>query len=197
MLPLEAARAGFLKQVDLIPTLISQDRTAILKFVKQIKTDEIILKPFYGFAGHEIRKIGREHFLAAPGEYLADHHDLMIQPFVPEVRTEGDQRIFVLGGKYKGNFVRLPQGNSIISNLARGGRAELRPLTAPQKRVIKRVEKYIKFLGIDFAGVDLIGTKVGEINITSPTGLGVYERMSGVNLAKNLVDLYLRKARKK
>lgn len=196
MIPLEAVREGYLKKSDLIPTLISQNRETIRQFVDSLSTDEIILKPFYGFAGHEIRKVGREHFLKAPHDYLSDSKDLMVQPFLSEIRTEGDRRVFIVGGKVRGDFVRLPQGTSIISNLARGGRAELRTLSGAQKKVLKRVEQYIRHLKIDFAGVDLIGTKVSEINITSPTGLIAYEKLSGVNVAKTIVDALLKRSRK-
>jgi len=111
----------------------------------------------------------------------------VVQPFLKEVLDE-DRRLLVIDGKVRGQFVRVPPPGGFVANLAQGGRAEFRPLSKAQQAVGARAAHFLKKVGIVFAGLDLIGSKVSEINVTSPTGFLAFEKLTGENLAANVID---------
>lgn len=193
MIPLEGLIQKILKPKDVLPTWVGQSAEMAASFVKSQAANQIVLKPYYGFGGREIELIDKKVFVKKTAEILKGRSDVMLQPFEPKIIKEGDRRVFFIGGKYAGSFVRLPKKGSIVSNLAQGGSAELRSLTKSEKKVIDRMEALVKEFKIDFAGGDLIASKVTEINITSPTGFVIFEKLSGKNIAKQLVDFYLKR----
>lgn len=104
---------------------------------------------------------------------------VVVQPFLPEIHTAGDRRVLIVNGQVFGDFVRLPAEGKIASNLAQGGSAHLRPMTTSQSTLMLGLAGFLLAKGIILAGVDLIGDRVGEINITSPTGLRTLETLKG------------------
>ena len=91
---------------------------------------------------------------------------------------------FIIGGSIKGAIKRVPKQNSIISNLAQGGKAVKTSLTNKETRVAKIVAKKLKKNNIVFAGIDIISNYLtGDINITSPTGLKNFKDLTGKDLS--------------
>ena len=83
----------------------------------------------------------------------------------------------------------LVTSNSILSNLSQGGKAVKTTLSHKEINVSNQVAKVLKKNGIFFAGIDLVsGYLIGDINVTSPTGLPQFKELTGVNLAKNYWD---------
>ena len=107
----------------------------------------------------------------------------MVQKFIPQIKY-GDKRIFIIGGNIKGAIKRIPKKNSIISNLAQGGKATETNLTKKEIKVAKVVAKKLKKNNIVFAGIDMISDYLtGDINITSPTGLSNFKDLTGKDLS--------------
>jgi glutathione synthase len=182
LVPFEAVAAGFLKLSDTIPTHIGDAVTA-KKFLQAGNYDPAIRKPFLGFAGADVKK-----FSLKAGDPLPKQEALELsQPFLPEISTVGDRRVFFLGGKWIGDFVRLPKQGEIVSNIARGGTAHLVPMNARQKAVTERLGRFLKKSGIVFAGADMIGNRISEVNVTSPTGLRSLESVGGPDLGPKIV----------
>ncbi len=102
----------------------------------------------------------------------------LVQPFLQNISTDGDRRVFFIQGEVYFHFVRLPQSGSIISNTAQGGKTILKEMNQEQQFLCKNIGNFLKKHQIFFAGLDLIGNKVGEINITSPTGIRAYETLT-------------------
>lgn len=188
LVPLEAFAQGFLSKKDLIPTFLGSAINA-KHFVNQYKIEKVIVKPFLGFGGSGVELKSREDFVAASA--MRDE-DIIVQPFQEEV-MEGDHRVFFLEGKLIGSFARIPKEGGFISNLAAGGSAKPVPLTKPQKNLMEKVGKFLKKQKIFFAGADLIGNHVSEVNITSPTGFVVYEKLFGIDLSETLVTAALKR----
>lgn len=186
LLPLEGFSQGLLKKSDLIPTHLGSGPSAAA-FVQNLKTPLVISKPFLGHGGRNIYQSKKEEFIARGLKQPEKWEGVVVQPFLEEVLQE-DRRVIVIDGKIRGQFVRIPPSGGFIANLAQGGTAENRPLTRAQKAVVERVGRFLKKTGIVLAGVDLIGTKVSEINITSPTGFLSYQKLVGENLATHVVD---------
>lgn len=170
------------------PTLITRDVAAVHAF--RAKHEEIVVKPLYGFGGHEIYVFRKgdanlpallEHYFRQSGE------PLMIQRFLPEVATE-DRRVILIDGQIKGVMGRVPPSGEIRANLRAGGSAEKVELNPKQKYICETVGAVIRDYGILFAGVDLIGDYLTEINLTSPTGLRAIMALENHNPAMDFWD---------
>ena len=110
----------------------------------------------------------------------------MVQKFLPQIK-HGDKRIFIIDGKVKGAIRRVPKKGSIISNLSQGGRAIKTILNKKEIIIAKSVANYLKKNNILFAGIDLISNYlIGDINITSPTGLKNFKDLSGIDLSVDI-----------
>ncbi len=187
MLPYEAHQHGFLAEDEVIPMALVSNSSDLRLFLEKYPTDSYVVKPWLGFGGQDIFRKTRAELLAqdfSKAFSLSKH--FIVQPFVDEISTEGDRRVFFVHGHYAGSFVRLPPHGGFVSNLAQGGSAEARDLSRDQRKVIAKLEKFMHSLGIAFAGADLIGHKVSEINITSPTGLMKLLELTGENRAQEL-----------
>ena len=142
-----------------------------------------MIKPTHGYGGKNILFIKKSLVKTRIIKYIKKHHQIMIQKFIPQIRN-GDKRIFIIGGVIKGVIKRIPKKNSIVSNLAQGGRAVKTELTKKEIKIAKIVAKKLKKNNIIFAGIDLISNYLtGDINITSPTGLKNYKDLTGKDLS--------------
>ena len=144
----------------------------------------IILKPLDGMGGESIYKFD---------ENSVDHLEIfklltknyqtmvMVQNFLPEI-YDGDYRILIIHGKpFPIALARIPQEGSFKGNLAAGGIGEARELSDDQLRVSLEIGKVLMEEGIMFAGIDMIGNYLTEINITSPTGAREILSQTGKN----------------
>ena len=191
LVPLEAHAQGFLHDEDIISTHMGTlDRAK--DFARAGKFHEVITKPFLGFAGGGVEKMSAADFMASSRS--ADTDEALVQPFVGEVVKEGDRRVFFLGGELLAQFTRMPKSGGFISNLAQGGTALSAPLSTAQKAVLGRLGEFLKSSGIELAGADLIGNRISEVNITSPTGLRSLEALEGNDYAGKIVDYMEKRA---
>lgn len=191
LVPLEALAQGFLEKKDIIPTHLGSAVSA-KHFVNDYEIENVIIKPFLGFGGTGVELRKREDFVASSS---MKYEDIVVQPFHEEV-VKGDHRVFFLEGKMIGSFARIPKEGGFISNLAQGGSAKPVKLTSSQLKVMERTGKFLKKTGIFFAGADLIGNYVSEVNITSPTGLVVFEKLFGVDLSEMILKAALKRVGK-
>ena len=163
------------------PTLISENLKEIKKFFSRHKA--VIAKPINGFSGNNV--ILLKSFNASRiKKLLKFHNHLFFQKFLPGV-FKGDKRVFVIKGKIVGAISRVPKKGSILSNMSKGAEATLTKLTSKEVKASKAIGKLLLKNNIYFAGVDFVQEKlIGDINVTSPTGLAAYKNLSGINLAK-------------
>ena len=163
------------------PTLISENLNEIRNFFKRQKA--VVAKPINGFSGNNV--ILFKTFNAVKiRKLLKNHNHLFFQKFLPGV-SKGDKRVFIIKGKIVGAISRVPKKGSILSNMSKGAKANLTKLTSKELKASKAIGKLLLKNNIYFAGVDFIEEKlIGDINVTSPTGLAAYKKLSGINLAK-------------
>jgi len=218
-LQLRARAEGAIKDWELIPTCVTSNlalaeafltqsreeaelfvsnlRTVMPEWAQSAQTENAlrwVVKPWLGHGGGGVEAFAdADAALAHLRERVgrAPEPTWMLQPFLPQIRTVGDRRVFIVKGEIVCDFVRIPKEGRIAANLAQGGRATLVPLSPAQRDVCERLAAWLKAKGIAIAGVDLIDTFVGEINITSPTGLRTYEDLTGHSVAARAVDLLL------
>ena len=163
------------------PTLISENQKEIKKFFKKQKS--VVVKPIDGFSGNNV--ILLKSFNASKiRKLLKKNNHLFFQKFLPEV-SRGDKRVFIIKGKIVGAISRVPKKGSILSNMSKGAHAKLTKLTNKERKASRAIGKLLVKNKIYFAGIDFIQEKlIGDINVTSPTGLTAYRDLSGINLAK-------------
>ena len=168
------------------PTIFTKDLKLIKKFYKENK--KIVIKPIHGYAGKDILFIDRNFNEKIIKRYIKKIGHVMVQKFLPLVK-HGDKRVFILNGKVKGAIRRVPSKGSILSNISQGGSALKTKLNKKELNISKVIAKKLKKNNIFFAGIDLISNYlIGDINVTSPTGLPQYKDLTGINLAENYWD---------
>ena len=174
---------------DFIPkTIITADINQIKEFQKKYQT--IVVKPLDGMGGVSIHKFD---------DINEDAKDILLnmtnketttiigQEFLPEI-YDGDFRILIIHGKpFPKTLARIPQDGNFKGNLAAGGKGVVADLTPAQKDIANKVAIKLLDSGINFAGIDMIGDKLTEINITSPTCAREIYIQSGENPIKEYI----------
>ena len=162
------------------PTLISENLIEIKKFIRKYK--KVIIKPINGYSGNEVLLLESVNTKIIK-KYLKRFSHVVFQKFLPGI-SRGDKRVFIFNGKIKGCISRVPKKGSILSNMSKGAIPINADLTNKEIKISNEVAKLLKKNNIYFAGIDFIqGNLIGDINVTSPTGLAAYRDISGINLA--------------
>lgn len=174
------------------PTLITSSHELIKTFANQ--HGDIILKPLHGMGGTSVFHIRPEDAnLRVIMETLTDDgtRTIVAQRFIPEIRN-GDKRILMIKGEpYPYALARLPAKGEIRANLASGGRGVGQPLSERDRFICSSVGPVLKKRGILFAGIDVIGDYLTEINITSPTCVRELENQYHTNISGQILDAIL------
>ena len=166
-------------------TLISEDLIEIKRFFN--KNKRVVIKPIESYSGNNV-KLLKSFNKEQISKDIKKHNHLMFQKFIPQI-SEGDKRVFIIDGKVKGAISRLPKKGSILSNMSKGASAKKIKITHQELKISKIVASELKRKKIYFAGIDFIkGKLIGDINVTSPTGLKTYYDLTGINLAKFFFD---------
>ena len=166
-------------------TLVSEDLDEIRKFFG--KNREVIIKPIESYSGNDV-KLLKKFNKRQISKFIRKYHHLMFQKFIPQI-SKGDKRVFIINGKVKGAISRLPKKGSILSNMSKGASAKKILITNQELKISKIVASELTRLNIYFAGIDFIkGKLIGDINVTSPTGLKTYYDLTGINLAEYFFD---------
>jgi len=120
---------------------------------------------------------------------------LMAQQYLPAAR-QGDARVFVINGKpMEWMLVRQPRDDDHRSNLAAGGKGVAKPLSGTARKIAEDVGKFLTEVGVSFAGLDVIGEHLTEINITCPTGLCEVRAQTGEDYAEEVIRTALAAAK--
>jgi glutathione synthase len=175
--------------LDLMPeTLVTADRAQIARF--RAEHGDIIVKPLFGNGGAGVFHLRQDDpNLNALIELFTERsrEPLMVQRYVPEVR-QGDKRIILVDGEAMGAINRVPAAGEARSNMHVGGRPEKSTLTPREREICARLGPELKARGLIFVGIDVIGERLTEINVTSPTGLQEVARFDGVHLEAAIWD---------
>lgn len=170
-------------------TLVSRSDAQIKAF--QEKHGDIILKPLDGMGGASIFRVKPgDPNLSVIIETLTNlgQQYCMVQTFVPDI-SNGDKRILVVDGEPMPYcLARIPAKGETRGNLAAGGRGEARPLSETDWAIARAVAPTLKEKGLIFVGLDIIGDKLTEINVTSPTCIREIEATFDINICAKLMD---------
>lgn len=170
------------------PTLITRDAQAMRAFREQ--HGDVIVKPLYGNGGAGVFKLSSDdgNFNALL-ELFAEAYEepAIIQKFLPDVK-KGDKRIILLDGEAVGAINRVPAKGETRSNMHVGGRAEAVEMSERDQEICDRIGPVLAERGLIFAGIDVIGDYLTEINVTSPTGVQEVRRFGGADISALFID---------
>lgn len=171
------------------PTLIARNEKAILDFWEE--HGDIVLKPLYAFGGRDVFRFKKgDTNLVGVFDMLERSYQcpVVAQAFIPDVYESGDKRILLLDGMVMGALTRTPAKGNVRSNLASGGTAHKTELSDADKHICETIGPELKKRGLVFVGIDVIGGKLTEINVTSPTGLVNINQLENVKLEADFWD---------
>lgn len=174
-------------------TLVTARADEIASFVDAVGGGAVI-KPLDGAGGSGVMMLrrGDKNFhaiveaLTLEGKRLA-----MVQEFLPAV-DKGDKRILLLDGEILGAINRLAKADDLRSNIHVGGRVEPCVVTDEERAMVAAMAPKLRADGLIFVGLDVIGGRLTEVNVTSPTGIQELSRHEGKDRAADVI-LWLEK----
>jgi glutathione synthase len=171
------------------PTLVTRRIEDVREF--HAEHGDIILKPLDGMGGMGIFRVKADGLnLGAIVESL-NHHGattVMVQRFLPEIE-QGDKRVLVIGGEpVPFVLARIPQGGEVRGNLAAGGKGVAQPLNDADRRLCEALGPTLAARGLLLVGLDVIGDRLTEVNVTSPTCFQEIRDQTGFDVAGMFVD---------
>lgn len=169
-------------------TLISADKAQIRAFIDEVG-GEAVIKPIDGHGGEGVFALRQGDFNINPiVEALTRHgqRPCVVQRFLPAVR-QGDKRILLLDGEALGAILRVPRSEEFRSNIHVGGSVVQSSLDADDRRIVETLAPVLREHGLYFVGLDVIGGKLTEVNVTSPTGIQQMSRLDGQPLSERVI----------
>ena len=171
------------------PTLVTSNQSDLESFLNQ--QEKIVVKPLDGMGGRSI-------FIVEKGEPNTNtifeemtrnnSKTIMAQKYIPEIK-DGDKRIhLVFGNHVDMALARVPSEKDHRGNLVMGAVGEVRKLTQRDIEICKTIGGTLLKGGVYFAGIDVIGDYLSEINITSPTGMREISKNSDVNVSDRFFE---------
>lgn len=171
------------------PTLVTRREADIRAFHAEHR--DIILKPLDGMGGMGIFRVGTDGLnLGAICETLnrGGAQTVMVQRYLPAI-AEGDKRVLLIGGQpVPYALARIPQGGEVRGNLAAGGKGVALPLTEGERAIAQALGPVLAARGLLLVGLDVIGDRLTEINVTSPTCFREIMDQTGFDVAAMFMD---------
>ena len=181
---------------DLItPTLVARDDDEINAFIDLHR--DCILKPLDGMGGSRIFRVRADdpnrnviiETLTVDGA-----RTLMAQRYIPDI-VHGDKRILLIDGEpVPYCLARIPKAGETRGNLAAGGRGVAQPLSDTDWQIARRLGPVLAARGLLLVGLDVIGDRLTEINVTSPTCFVEITQQTGFDVPATFIDALERAA---
>jgi glutathione synthase len=170
------------------PTIITRDAARLRAFVNT--HERAIFKLLDGMGGMSIFQARADDpnlsvIIETLNRFGAQ--SVMAQRFLPEI-SEGDKRILLIGGKVVPHaLARIPAKGEVRGNMAAGGTPVARPLSDGDRAIAERLAPELLSRGLFLVGLDVIGSCLTEINVTSPTGFQEITQQTGFDVADMFV----------
>jgi glutathione synthase len=171
-------------------TLIARSMADLRAFLAE--HGRIVVKPLHGMGGRSIFVVTKgDNNANVIFETMTDYgtRHAIAQRYIPEI-SQGDKRIIMVDGEPVGLVLaRIPPADDNRGNLVAGAQPEVRPLTERDRWICGQVGPVLRERGVLFAGLDVIGDYLTEINVTSPTGIRELRKLDGLDVAARLLDV--------
>ena len=172
------------------PTLVTSEMERVHAFIDEHR--DVVVKKLEGMGGTMIFRVrGDDPNRNVIVETITDNGNrtMMAQRFIPAI-ADGDKRVLVIDGKpFSHCLARIPKKGETRGNLAAGGTGVARPITERDREIGEAVGRELVKAGIVFAGLDVIGDYLTEVNVTSPTCIVEIAEQTGNNAARDLLDV--------
>ena len=175
------------------PSMTTKNWRHMLEFAR--RQGEIVLKPLGDCSGRGVEKASakepdlEQRLKAKMGEGKEARY-LTAQAFLPAI-YEGDKRVFFVDGECLGVVNRIPADGSFMGNIHQGARCEAATLNDSEREIVEAISVFLRSHGVFMAGIDLIGGKVTEINVTSPSAVRQINEVSGLHIHRRIVEKIL------
>ncbi len=170
-------------------TLITRSMSEMKAFLGE--HGRIVVKPLEGMGGRSIFVVNAGDKNAnVIFETLTDYGSrfAMAQVYIPEI-AEGDKRILLIDGEPVPHaLARIPSGDDNRGNIVAGADAIGQPLSRADLDICAQVGPVLRDAGVLFAGIDVIGDYLTEVNVTSPTGIRELDKQFDLNIAGLMFD---------
>jgi len=178
-------------------TRVDSDRHRIRAFIREVGGQGVI-KPVDGHGGEGIFLLKDDdpnfnahvETVTRGGRRVA-----MVQEYIPEVR-KGDKRILLIGGEVVGAILRVPRQDDLRSNIHVGGSVVHSELDDADQTIVDAMRERLAADGLHFVGLDVIGGKLTEVNVTSPTGIQQMTRLAGKDCEGHVIGWVEEKVKK-
>lgn len=152
---------------------------------------DTILKPLDGMGGSQIFRVRADD----PNRNVIietltqdERRTIMAQAYLPAI-SGGDKRVLVIGGQViPYSLARIPMAGETRGNLAAGGRGVAMPLTDGERAIAEYLAPILWSRGLLIVGLDVIGDRLTEINVTSPTCMVEITDQTGFDVPGAVVD---------
>lgn len=169
-------------------TLIARDIKDVVEFREQ--QGDIIIKPLYGNGGAGVFYLKQDDknlnsLLEIFDKYY--NEPFIVQDYLERV-VEGDKRIILIDGEAVGAINRVPAKSELRSNMHVGGVAQHCDITQKERELCAVIAPWLQKRELYLCGIDIIGDKITEINVTSPTGIREIKKFSDIDVAEIFWD---------
>ncbi len=171
------------------PARVSRRIAELLAFQEEMG-GEMIVKPLDGAGGEGIFHLkAGDRNSSAILEAATAHESryIMAQRYLPEIR-QGDKRVILVEGEALGAVLRVPADGESRANFHVGGQPAATEVDDRDREIASAIGPELVRLGIVFAGIDVIGGWLTEVNVTSPTGLREIADLGGPRLEVDVLD---------
>jgi len=189
---------------DIIPeTHISRDPRRLKKIIDDFGGD-MIIKPLHGHGGHGVIKVSNRdqenlnsliNYYINSGKPYPERNPIMVQEYLKTVRTAGDVRILLLNGEILGAMERKSVSGDFRTNVHAGAKAFKHTVTSAERDICAIIKERLIKDGLYFAGIDIIGDKLVEVNCVSPGGIPRINQLDNVRLESEVIDFVEQKIR--
>ena len=170
-------------------TMVSSNMERLKSFMAELG-GEMIVKPLDGCGGSGVFYLNeQDRNTNSILEAATDNGKRLVmgQRYLPEIR-QGDKRIVVLNGGPLGAVLRVPLESETRGNIHVGGTCVKTEVTARDQEICAALAPLLRADGLYFVGLDVIGSFLTEVNVTSPTGIQEINALNGVCLESSVVD---------
>jgi glutathione synthase len=168
-------------------TLVTSDRDRIHRFVAELGVG--VVKPLDGAGGSGVMMVSKtDRNSRSIVDYITRDgtRHAMVQEYLEAVRA-GDKRVLLLEGEVLGGINRVAREDDVRSNIHAGGRVEACEVTVEERAIVADMAPRLAEDGLVFVGLDFIGGKLTEVNVTSPTGIQELSRHMGHDVAERVI----------
>jgi glutathione synthase len=175
-------------------TIVTSDRDRVHRFVAALGA--AVVKPLDGAGGSGVMVVSKgDRNNRSIVDYITQEgtRQAMVQEYLPAVRA-GDKRVLLLDGEVLGGINRVAREDDVRSNIHVGGRVEPCEVTTEERAVVAEMAPRLAEDGLVFVGLDFIGGKLTEVNVTSPTGIQELSRHVARDVAARVIEWVERRA---